>query len=78
ETPVPAVEEKGRISSRQIAMLRKLVNEKLAGDWNAFDASCKARYGKAVTYLSMKNASELISELLGGESHGYQKSRSAN
>jgi len=76
ETPAPAVEEKGRISSRQLAMLRKLCNEKLDGNWQAFDASCKARYGKAVAYLSLKNASELISELIGGESHGYQ-SRSA-
>jgi len=76
ETPVPAVEEKGRISSRQLGMLRKLVNEKLDGDWNAFDASCKQRYGRATAYLTMKEASGLISDLLGGGSHGYQ-SRSA-
>lgn len=72
ETPAPAVDEKGRISSRQLAMLRKLCNEKLDGEWNSFEASCKARFGKAVNYLSMKNASELISELLGGGSHGHQ------
>ncbi len=77
ETPVPATDEKGRISSRQLGMLRKLVNEKLDGNWNAFDASCKQRLGKAVTYLTTKEASGLISELLGeGESHGHQ-SRSA-
>ena len=77
ETPVPAVEEKGRVSSRQLGMLRKLVNEKLDGDWNAFDASCKQRLGKAVTYLTTKEASGLISELLEGGSNGYKKSRSA-
>ncbi|PKN28135.1 MAG: hypothetical protein CVU65_00205 [Deltaproteobacteria bacterium HGW-Deltaproteobacteria-22] len=76
ETPAPAIDEKGRISSRQLAMLRKLCNEKLDGNWNAFDASCKARFSKALNYLSTKEASTLISELIGGESHGY-KSRSA-
>jgi len=81
ETPVPATvhakEERGRVSSRQLAMLRKLCNEKLDGNWNAFDASCKQRLGKAVTYLSVKEASGLISELLGeGGNHGHQ-SRSA-
>jgi hypothetical protein len=72
ETPAPAVDEKGRISSRQLAMLRKLCNEKLDSNWNAFDASCKARFGKAVNYLTMKEASGLISELLGGGNHGHQ------
>jgi hypothetical protein len=73
ETPAPAVEEKGRISSRQLAMLRKLCNERLDGNWNSFEASCKARFGKALSYLSMKDASTLISELLGeGGSHGHQ------
>ncbi len=76
ETPAPAVDEKGRISSRQLAMLRKLCNEKLDGNWNAFDASCKARFGKAVNYLTTKEASTLISDLLGGGNHGHQ-SRSA-
>ncbi len=77
ETPAPAVEEKGRISSRQLGMLRRLCNERLGGDWQALDASCKAKYGKALSYLSMKEASGLISELLGeGGSHGSQ-SRSA-
>lgn len=68
ETPVPALatEEKGRISSRQIALLRKVVNEKMAGDWIAFDASCKQRFGKSVNYLNTKEASVLISELIGG------------
>ncbi len=72
ETPAPAVEEKGRISSRQLAMLRKLCNEKLDGNWNAFDASCKARFGKALNYLTTKEASTLISDLLGGGNHGHQ------
>jgi hypothetical protein len=72
ETPVPAVEEKGRISSRQLGMLRKLVNEKLDGDWNAFDASCKQRFGRATAYLTTKEASTLISDLLGGGNHGHQ------
>ena len=77
ETPAPAVEEKGRISSRQLAMLRKLCNERLDGNWAAFEASCKARFGKAVNYLTTKEASTLISELLGeGGNHGHQ-SRSA-
>jgi hypothetical protein len=53
ETPVPAADEKGRISSRQLGMLRKLCNEKLSGDWNAFDASCKARFGKSINYHNM-------------------------
>jgi len=66
ETPVPAVEEKGRISSRQLGMLRKLVNEKMAGDWSAFETSCKQRFGRATSYLSTKEASTLISELIGG------------
>jgi len=70
ETPTPAVEEKGRISSRQLGMLRKLCNEKLDGDWSAFDASCKARYGKALNYLTTKEASTLISELIGGNHNG--------
>ena len=77
ETPIPATEEKGRISSRQLGMLRRLCNERLGGDWQGLDASCKARYGKALSYLSMKEASGLISELLGeGGNHGSQ-SRSA-
>jgi hypothetical protein len=71
EMPAPAVDEKGRISSRQIAMLRKLCNERLDGNWSAFDASCKARYGKAVNYLTTKEASQLISEMIGGN-HGHQ------
>jgi len=66
ETPVPATDEKGRISSRQIGMLRKLVNEKMAGDWSAFETSCKQRFGRATSYLSTKEASTLISELIGG------------
>ncbi|MBU1412874.1 hypothetical protein KKC22_15290 [Myxococcota bacterium] len=71
ETPAPATAS-GRISSRQIAMLRKLVNEKLDGNWSAFDASCKQRFGTAIAYLTTKNASTLISELLGeGGSHGH-------
>ncbi len=71
--PVPAADEKGRISSRQLGMLRKLCNEKLSGDWNAFDASCKARFGKSVNYLNTKEASVLISELIeGGNRHGHQ------
>ncbi len=71
ETPVPATDEKGRISSRQLGMLRKLVNEKLDGDWNAFDASCKQRFGRATAYLTTKEASTLISDLLGGGSNGH-------
>ena len=70
ETPVPAVEEKGRISSRQLGMLRKLVNEKLDGDWNAFDSSCKQRFGRATAYLTTKEASSLISELIRGNNNG--------
>ena len=75
ETPAPAVEEKGRVSSRQMGMLRKLVNEKLDGDWNGFDETCKARFGRRVAYLSTKEASTLISEMIGGQ-NGHQ-SRSA-
>jgi hypothetical protein len=75
ETPVPAMEEKGRISSRQLGMLRKLCNEKIDGNWQAFDASCKARFGKSINYLTTKEASQLISEMIGGN-HGHQ-SRSA-
>jgi len=72
ETPVPATEEKGvRITSRQLGMLRKLVNEKLDGDWNAFDTSCKQRFGRATAYLTTKEASTLISDLLGGGSNGH-------
>ncbi|PKN47816.1 MAG: hypothetical protein CVU59_01500 [Deltaproteobacteria bacterium HGW-Deltaproteobacteria-17] len=71
ETPAPAVDEKGRISSRQLATLRKLCNEKIDGNWNSFDASCKARFGKAVNYLNTKEASVLISELIGG-SNGHR------
>ncbi len=71
ETPAPATDEKGRISSRQLGMLRKLVNEKLDGDWQGFDATCKTRFGKTVSYLSTKEASTLISELIGGQ-NGHQ------
>ncbi len=71
ETPVPAADEKGRISSRQLGMLRKLCNEKLGGDWTSFDASCKARFGKSINYLNTKEASTLISELIGG-SNGHR------
>jgi len=76
ETPVPATEEKGgRITSRQLGMLRKLCNEKLDGDWNAFEATCKSRFGRATSYLSSKEASTLISELIGG--HNGNHSRTA-
>ena len=76
ETPVPATDEKGRISSRQLGMLRKLVNEKMAGDWSAFETSCKQRFGRATSYLSTKEASTLISELIGG-SHGHNSRTAA-
>lgn len=67
ETPVPAADEKGRVSSRQMATLRSLVAEKLSGDWPSFEATCKQRFGRATAYLNTKEASQLISELIGGQ-----------
>lgn len=39
----PAVDEKDRSSSRQLAMLRKLCNEKLAGDWTSRSGQVPSR-----------------------------------
>ena len=70
ETPVPAADERGgRITSRQLGMLRRLVNEKMTGDWPSFEATCRQRFGRATAYLTTKEASTLISELIGGN-HG--------
>ena len=74
ETPDPAVEEKGsRISSRQLAMLRSLCAEKLDGNWSALDSTCRQRFGRATSYLNTKEASVLISELIGGSNGNYTR-----
>ncbi|PKN47159.1 MAG: hypothetical protein CVU59_03845 [Deltaproteobacteria bacterium HGW-Deltaproteobacteria-17] len=73
ETPAPAVDEKGRVSSRQMATLRSLVAEKMSGDWPSFEATCKSRYGRAISYLTTKEASTLISELIGGQNGNHSR-----
>ncbi|MBU1410063.1 hypothetical protein KKC22_00975 [Myxococcota bacterium] len=73
ETPAPAVDEKGRISSRQLATLRSLCAEKLDGNWSNLDSTCKARFGRAISYISTKEASMLISELIGGTNGNYTR-----
>jgi len=74
ETPapatVPATDERGRISSRQLSLLRKVVSEKLDGNWSSFEATCKSRFGRATAYLTTREASQLISEMIGGGSNG--------
>ena len=63
----------GRISPRQVKLLRKIASER-NWDWEEFSAKIKQRFNRNVTYLSKKQASDLIGELLDskGGSHGSQ------
>jgi hypothetical protein len=61
----------GRISPRQVKLLRKIASEH-NWNWNEFSSHIKQRFNRTVEYLSKKQASDLISELLEkkGENHG--------
>jgi len=62
---------KGRISPRQVKLLRKIASEH-NWNWNEFSSHIKQRFNRTVEYLSKKQASDLISELLEkkGDSYG--------
>ncbi|MBU1534133.1 hypothetical protein KKF84_02370 [Myxococcota bacterium] len=60
----------GRISPRQVKLLRKIASER-NWDWDEFSDKVKQRFNRTVVYLSKKQASDLIGELLEkGGSHG--------
>ncbi|MBU1412514.1 hypothetical protein KKC22_13465 [Myxococcota bacterium] len=47
------------ITARQLELLKKL-----AGDWTSFEDKCRSRFGKAVSGLSTREASGLITDLI--------------
>ncbi|MBU1218368.1 hypothetical protein KKF34_07430 [Myxococcota bacterium] len=53
----------GRITQRQVALLRKIASER-GWDWNEFEQHVKKRYSRRIAYLSIQQAKELIGELL--------------
>ncbi len=55
--------ENGRITSRQLAKLRELVDE-LGRDWSSFREHVRKERGLNVEYANRKLASELIDELI--------------
>jgi len=72
DTPEGAATD-GRISPRQLKLLRKIASER-NWDWEEFSAKVQKRFSRTVAYLNKKQASDLINELLEskGGRHGTQ------
>jgi hypothetical protein len=59
----------GRISPRQITLMRKICNEH-GWDWQKFETKVMAKFNKTVQFLSKNQASDLISSLIKENTNG--------